>query len=192
MVEMFLAHGVTPHGGNLQTAVFRGRPMRTVQALLEAGAPVDEVDEDGMTALRMAVQWGRSDVADLLVARGGDPSRVTDADRSIGAVVAGRPAQRGDAAPVSAPGLLDWACTAGDVVVVRRLLAAGTPVDGPPGADFVPLGQAAWRGTPTWCANWWPAARSSAGRKAVAPSARRCTGGALPSRRGRPDDAHRR
>ena len=25
MVEMFLAHGVTPHGGNLQTAVFRSR-----------------------------------------------------------------------------------------------------------------------------------------------------------------------
>ncbi len=34
----------------------------------------------------------------------------------------------------------------GDADAVRRLLEAGAPVDGEPGAEFRPVGVAAWRG----------------------------------------------
>jgi ankyrin repeat protein len=146
MAEMFLAHGATPTGQQLREAVTNGRPARLVAGLLDAGAPVNQADRNGMTALRIAVQWGRTDLADLLTARGADLSSVTDADRSISAVVTGRGTPDGATAVIPPPDLLDRAAHTGDVDAVRRLLAAGASVDGSPEFEIRPLGQAAWRG----------------------------------------------
>jgi ankyrin repeat protein len=146
MIEMLLAHGVVPHGGHLRQAVFKTRPAQTVTALLDAGAPVNEADEDGMTPLRFAIQWGRADLVDLLVDRGADQAVVTDMDRALGTVMTGHQSPGGTSAPIPSADLLDWAATTGDVVAVRRLLAAGALVDGPPQTESGPLRQAAWRG----------------------------------------------
>jgi hypothetical protein len=154
MIDVLIQHGARPTGGHLRQAVFRGRPVRTVAALLQAGAPADEPEEDsGLTALRMAVRWGRADVADVLIAAGADQSLVTAEDRAIGSLwvpSAGASSAGVSAAAGSGPGmvpppdLLDWAAHTGDVDAVRRLLAAGAAVDGTP--DLRPMGQAAWRG----------------------------------------------
>lgn len=48
----------------------------SVQALLDAGAKVDEVDSDGMTALSWAAIANRADMARLLIARGADVNHV--------------------------------------------------------------------------------------------------------------------
>jgi len=64
--------------------VERRRPPRTVAALLDAGAAIDAPDERGLTALRVAVRWGKHDVAEVLREGGADKALVTDADRAIG------------------------------------------------------------------------------------------------------------
>ena len=46
-----------------------GRPF-----LLDAGAHIDDRDDRGRTALMIAAEGGRADIADLLLARGADPS----------------------------------------------------------------------------------------------------------------------
>jgi hypothetical protein len=154
MIDVLLQHGARPTGGQLKQAVYCGRPVQTVEALLRAGAPVDEPEEDsGLTALRMAVRWGRADVADVLAAAGADRSLVTAEDRAIGSLWAPSAekssaeepsAAGGDTRVVPPPDLLDWAAHTGDLAAVRRLLAAGAAVDGT--ADLRPMGQAAWRG----------------------------------------------
>jgi ankyrin repeat protein len=149
MVGVLLQHGAQPTGGHLKQAVFKGRPVQTVDALIRSGAPVDEPEEDsGLTALRMAVRWGRADVADVLAAAGADRSLVTAEDRAIGSLwvpsaEVPSAADRG-LGVVPPPDLLDWAAHTGDLAAVRRLLAAGAAVDGTP--DLRPMGQAAWRG----------------------------------------------
>jgi hypothetical protein len=152
MIEVLLEHGARPTGGHLRQAVFTGRPVRTVLALIGAGAPADEPDpDDGLTALRIAVRWGRADAARVLADAGADRSLVTAEDTAIGALWD----SPGGAAGLVPPGfvppglvppadLLDWAAHTGDVAAVRRLLAAGAPVNGALGLR--PLRQAAWRG----------------------------------------------
>jgi ankyrin repeat protein len=144
MIDVLLKHGARPHGGHLKQAVYKGRPVRTVRALIQAGAPVDEPDEDsGLTALRMAVRWGRADEADVLAAAGADRSLVTAEDRVIGSLWVPSVAD-GSPGVVPPPDLLDWAAQSGDLTAVRRLLASGAAVDGTP--DLRPIGQATWRG----------------------------------------------
>jgi ankyrin repeat protein len=144
MIDVLLKHGARPTGGHLKQAVFRGRPVQTVDALIHAGAPVDEPeDDDGLTALRMAVRWGRADVADVLAAAGADRSLVTVEDEAIGSLWVPS-AEGGGPGVVPPPDLPDWAAHTGDLAAVRRLLAAGAAVDGTP--DLRPISQAAWRG----------------------------------------------
>jgi ankyrin repeat protein len=162
-VELLLDYGAVPGSALLRAAVFRGRPVRTVAALLDAGAPVDESDKEGLTALRIAVRWGRDEVACLLLDRGADSGAVTTEDREIGTVITGgadAPAQAhtnaaslpllsslpSPSAPALPAALLAWAAHSGDIVAVRRLLAAGAAVNGAEGTDRPPLAQAAWRG----------------------------------------------
>lgn len=95
-----------------------------------------------MTPLRLAVRYGHGELAELLLGRGADASRVGAADRANAAVLAGRPVEAGDeidAAP------LERAVAIGDVDGVRRLLDAGLPIDGDPDGT-PPLHDAAWRG----------------------------------------------
>jgi len=152
MVELFLAHGAKATGRMLRLAVARRRSIRTVQALLDAGAPPDggRIADDGRGRLalagaapvRLATRWGRTDLVDLLVERGADPRVVTDADRAWGAAVTAQPVPPD--APPPPPELLAWAAHVGDVDAVGRLIDAGAAVDGQ--GDDRPLGQAAWRG----------------------------------------------
>ena len=84
MVEMFCTHGARASADHLHQAVWRRRPPRTIAALLDAGAPTDAPDEQGLTPLRIAVRWGDDDVAATLRDRGADDAAVTDDDLAIG------------------------------------------------------------------------------------------------------------
>lgn len=50
------------------------RAIQIVQQLLDAGAHIDDRDARGRTALMIAAEGGRSEIANLLLARGADPS----------------------------------------------------------------------------------------------------------------------
>ena len=144
MVEMMCAHGARPSSGHLHQAVFERRPLATVRALLDAGAPVDQRDDRGLTPLRVATRWGENEVAALLIERGADTAAVSDADRALGAFLTEAAPPPAD--PDGLDEMFDQAARAGDLDLVRRLLHAGTRVDGDPGREQTPLAQAAWRG----------------------------------------------
>jgi len=149
MVEMFCAHGARASAGNLHQALWRRRPVRTIRALLEAGAPIDAPDEDGFTALQVATRWGDGDAVRFLLGRGADSARVTDDDRALGAYLAGTAAAPESGAAGAVPPLdemLNLAVQGGHLDAVRHLLDAGARVDGDPDSEDDPLGQAAWRG----------------------------------------------
>jgi len=147
MIEMFCTHGARASADNLHQAVSRRRPARTVAALLDAGAPIDVPDENGLTALQIAVRWGEEEVAALLEARGADPTTVTDDDRALGAYLSG--GKGGVPAAVALPALDEMVMMAiqgGHLEAMRRLLDAGARVDGDPESEEIPLGHACWRG----------------------------------------------
>jgi ankyrin repeat protein len=147
MVEMFCTHGARADAGHLHQAAWRRKPARTVAALLDAGAPINAVDEKGLTALRMAVRWGEGEVAALLRSRGADEAAVTVEDRAIGAYLSGEPGGAPSAVAVSMLDEMVILCVAqGDLDALRRLLDAGARVDGDPDREEIPLGQACWRG----------------------------------------------
>jgi len=152
MVEMFCVHGAHPTAAHLHQAVWRRRPARTVAALLDAGAPIDALDERGLTALRIAVRWGDDEVAALLRERGADESDVTADDRALGALLSGPAAASPvSASPAAAPStaldqMLMAAIEGGHLDATRRLLDAGARVDGDPESEEIPLGHACWRG----------------------------------------------
>ncbi len=128
MIEVFCSHGAQPRAAHLHQAVWRRRPPRTVAALLDAGAPVDEPDEHDLTPLQIAELWGEAQVAALLRERG--------AARAVAAEVS----------PELGDEMLILAIQGGHVETMRRLLDAGARVDGNPEGGDDPLGQACWRG----------------------------------------------
>jgi ankyrin repeat protein len=134
MVRTFCDRGARPSAHLLQHAVLRRRPAATVAALLDAGAPVDEPDERGLTPLRVAVRWGEVEVAAFLRGRGADPDRVTGGDATL------------DADPDELDEMLEIAIAQGDRPAVRRLLGAGARLEREPGRGHDPLGEACWRG----------------------------------------------
>ena len=147
MIELFCTHGARASAGHLHQAVWRRRPPRTVAALLDAGAPIDALDEHGLSPLQIAVRWGEEAVAALLRRRGADQTPVTDEDRGIGAYLSGR----GPALPSGISlSLLDemtmMSIQGGQLEAMQRLLDAGARIDGDPDRDEIPLGNACWRG----------------------------------------------
>jgi ankyrin repeat protein len=147
MVEMFCTHGARASAGDLHQAVWRRRPSRTVAALLDAGAPIDEPDRHGLTPLQLAVRWGEDGVARLLRDRGADAAAVTDDDRAIGGWVSGR--EHGVAVSADRSMLdemLMRSIEGGHFDAMIRLLDGGARVDGDPDSDEIPLGHACWRG----------------------------------------------
>jgi ankyrin repeat protein len=129
MVAMLCTHGAQPHSGHLHQAVWRRRPTATVSVLLDAGAPIDEPDEHGLTPLQVALLWGDQEVAALLRARG-----------------AAEPVEAVTRTPALRDEMLILAVQRGDLEAVRELLDAGARVDGNPDTKEDPLGQACWRG----------------------------------------------
>jgi ankyrin repeat protein len=147
MVEMFCSHGARASAGHLHQAVWRRRPVRTVAALLEAGAPIDEPDEHGLTALQIAVRWNDREVATLLRERGADPTAVTDQDRALAGMLSGTTARAPAGIALSTlDEMLMLAIEGGHIEAMRRLLDAGARVDGDPDSNEIPLGHACWRG----------------------------------------------
>ena len=146
MIEMFCRHGARATEGHLHQAVWRRRPPRTVAALLDAGAPIDDPDEHGFTPLQIAVRWGEEAVARILRKRGADEAEVTDEDRALGSL----PLRKRVVAPTGSRSPLDELLMAsvegGHLEAMRRLLDAGARVDGDPDAEEIPLGHACWRG----------------------------------------------
>jgi hypothetical protein len=147
MIEMFCTHGARACGAHLHQAVWRRRPPRTVAALLAAGAPIDDRDEHGLTALQVAVRWGEDGAAALLRERGAGEGAVTDEDRAIGAYLSGRDAgEPGGVALSMLDEMLSLSIQGGHLDAMRRLLDAGARIDGDPDGEDVPLGHACWRG----------------------------------------------
>ncbi len=145
MIEMFCARGARATGGHLLQAVWRRRPPRTVMNLIEAGAAVDEADEDGLTALRVAVCWGDATIAQILRNNGAREAVVTDQERALGRYMAG------DRVSFSverslADRMLIMSIETGNLEAMRRLLDAGAATDGDPASEDIPLGHACWRG----------------------------------------------
>jgi ankyrin repeat protein len=131
MIAMFCSHGVRPWAAHVHQALWRRRPVETVAVLLDAGAPLDESDEHGLTPLQIARLWGEGPVATLL--------------RERGASEAGE-APDGAAAAALRDEMLILAVQRGDLAGARDLLDVGARVDGNPDSEDDPLGQACWRG----------------------------------------------
>jgi len=84
-IELLLELGADPdHGGvqiPLSAAVVTGE-VPIIEALLAAGAEIDQRDEDGCTALMDAAAAGNLEMVKLLVEAGADPNAVDDLDRT--------------------------------------------------------------------------------------------------------------
>jgi ankyrin repeat protein len=131
MVEAFCTNGAQANAGHLYYAAWRRRGLRTVQNLLGAGAPPDEIDEHRLTALQIARRWGDEDVVERLADAGADAGSDPRLDPAA------------ELALIDA--MLIVAVQRGALEDVRRLLDAGARVDGDPAGED-PLGQACWRG----------------------------------------------
>ncbi|MFF2849366.1 ankyrin repeat domain-containing protein [Streptomyces sp. NPDC058001] len=145
-------------GDGLVGAVYGG-DVRGVAGLLEGGARVDAVDEDGRTALYVASVQGEAAIVRLLLAGGADPGRLSaDADLPLCAAACGGYAEvvRALLGAGALPDLreefgftaLTWAVRWGHGETVEVLLDGGADPD-LPGPDGVPpLVAAARRGAP--------------------------------------------
>jgi ankyrin repeat protein len=147
MVEMFCGHGARASAAHLHQSVWRRRGPRTIAALLDTGAPIDEPDEHGLTPLQVATRWGDADATALLRERGADGAVLTGEDEALGAYLSGTNTSAPTAVTIS---LLDemlmLSIQGGHLEAMRRLLDAGGRLDGDPDSDEVPLGHACWRG----------------------------------------------
>lgn len=130
MVEMFCRSGITPLAQHLHQALWRRRPLRTVAALLDAGAPLDEPDEHGLTPLAIARRWDDGATEALLLERGADPGPL---------------ASQEDPSAADLDEMVILAVQGGRLETVRTLLEGGARVDGNPESEDTPLGQACWR-----------------------------------------------
>ncbi|HEY1519284.1 MAG TPA: hypothetical protein VGF91_22835 [Solirubrobacteraceae bacterium] len=147
MIEMFCTHGARASAGHLHQAVWRRRPPRTVATVLDAGAPIDDPDEHGFTALQVAVRWDEKTVATLLRERGADETAVTDEDRAIGAYLSSQDQRVPATVTLSALDEMVMASIeGGHHEAMRRLLDAGARIDGDPDSEEIPLGHSCWRG----------------------------------------------
>ena len=91
-------------GADLRLAeAAKNQSTEAVRTLLAEGAPVNEGDPSGFTALHWAVQWDHLEIADLLIGAGANANA----------------ASRYEVTPLA------LACTNASVGMVKRLLAAG-------------------------------------------------------------------
>jgi ankyrin repeat protein len=112
----------------LHWAVWRGRSVESIAAILDHGTTIDARRSDGLTAYALAVLSAQSDVAELLASRGAQttvPPLGPDTERLLP-----------DLASVHA------------VEAVQKLLAAGVPVDTRGEHGGTALHWACWKGYP--------------------------------------------
>jgi ankyrin repeat protein len=159
-MRWLLEHGADPNvssGSAEETPLHRvaeRRGVEAVQLLLAHGAKVDQPRADGRTPYVLALRSGSDAVAELLLERGADPSRVAPVDAFLGACL------RGDeraARDLLEPGLLEglteeercalgWAAQLGREDSVRLMAALGFDLSWEAPGGGTPLHQAAWTG----------------------------------------------
>lgn len=158
-----LAHGADPRVPSgprgespLHALVRAGRTGPPFDLLLAHGAVLDAPRADGVTPLGLAVRGSRTTVVEDLRARGADPSRITAADRFLGACLAGD----GDAAEAArrddptlpdslgseAGAALVQAAARGDLTAVQFMLGKGFSPASSGDGPGTPLHHAAWHG----------------------------------------------
>jgi ankyrin repeat protein len=128
MIVMFCEHGAHASAEHLHQALWRRRSARTVATLLDAGAPLDAPDHHGLTALQIAELWGETEIAALLRSRGAADASSEPTPQAV------------------LDEMLILAIQGGHLQTMRELLDRGARVDGDPGSEDDPLGQACWRG----------------------------------------------
>jgi ankyrin repeat protein len=158
-VRLLLAAGADPNDLNhrgenaLHWAVWRGRGVDIVAALLESGADIHARRKDGRSAYGLAVLSGQKETAALLEARGAN-TELSAGDRFIGACATAGPddflnrlAEARDISlgPEHARSLPDFA-SHHRTGAVRILLAAGVPVDTRGENGGTALHWACWKG----------------------------------------------
>ena len=134
----------TPQGDTaLHWAVRRNRSPAAIGLLLDHGADIDAVRQDGRTAYALATVSGQTDVADLLAMRGAD-TRLS----AIDAVLAGQGGEVPEESALSPENarLLTHLAESGNLAKVEALLKAGVPVDARGDGGITALHYACWRG----------------------------------------------
>ncbi|MFB9268803.1 hypothetical protein ACFFWD_37790 [Bradyrhizobium erythrophlei] len=147
-LELLLRHGGDPNeparnaplsdcGSPLMWAIRRRRSRQCIAALLDAGANPKMTTPSGISAYRWALQFGLTDVADLLRERTG-PEPLTDEERFIAACASGdeREAHRIQAERPDLPGALSAAqlrllpeiAASGGDAGVRVMVRLGWPI----------------------------------------------------------------
>jgi ankyrin repeat protein len=140
-------------GTSLHWAVWRGRSVRVVAALLDKGVALDARRNDGRTAYALAVLSGQTEVAALLQERGAN-TELPEIDRFIGACSNAGPQDlkrlltdipEALQAPENERLLPDLAMNH-RTSSVRALLAAGLPVNARGELGATALHWACWKG----------------------------------------------
>jgi hypothetical protein len=146
-LKLLLAHGGDPNeparnppltewGSPLAWAIYRRRPLH-VKALLDAGADPSRPTREGISAYRLALQFGLGDVAALLKTKT-DAPEISDDERFVAAcasgdeagardVVARRPDLPAALSPAQLRLLPDMAAAGADDVV-RLMVKLGWPI----------------------------------------------------------------
>ncbi|MEJ7704271.1 MAG: ankyrin repeat domain-containing protein [Geodermatophilaceae bacterium] len=139
--------------GCLHWAIGRGRGIRILEMLLDAGADVNLLHPDvGARPLEVAGRCGHLAAYDLLAARGAT-AELSPVATAVLAVARGESAQL-PAEPPPLPGIpsIDYSWILGQfallgrVEIVQSLLDAGLAVDSRGWSNFTPLDQAAMHG----------------------------------------------
>jgi ankyrin repeat protein len=146
-VRVLLEQGdLRPSDPELHDALLHARAPAVVQLLIEHGAALDATDRDGLTPYARAARLKSGETMNLLAAAGAS-TELDPAAEWIGAIVRGdheRAARVKSGHPdlvlrhADAEELPRWA-SAGDDVVVGRLLDAGVPIDARGVDDGTPL-----------------------------------------------------
>ncbi len=158
-VRLLLAAGADANEVNergetaLHWAVWRGRSVDVIGALLDAGAALDARRKDGRTPYALAVQSGQTEVAKLLETRGANTD-MSPLDRFIGACEsadAGELERLLREAPAiggsrDSERLLTDLAMSHRTGAVRALLAAGMPVGARAENGATALHWACWKG----------------------------------------------
>ena len=158
-LRLLLAAGGDPNQINergetaLHWAVWRGRSVRTIQALLDAGAAIDARRNDGRTAYALAPQHGQRELAALLEARGAS-TELPELDKFILACETASPPDLVRllahapklAAPPESGRLMTDLTQSHRTAAVRALLATGVPVGSRGEHGATALHWACWKG----------------------------------------------
>jgi len=152
-VQLLLDAGADPNGTNergdtaLHWAVWRGRSVEIITALLDRGAGVNAKRKDGRTPYALAVLSGQKGIAALLKSRGANTD-LSPLDQFVEASMnAGQPLT---APPIRAlpeyAQLVPHLAAVHNTAAVRALLAAGLPIDARGEHGGTALHWACWKG----------------------------------------------